>query len=707
MSAQTVFQTADATAGSGTEGLLPGIEGDERVPRDDGKLSKGERAGWVLAGVVVLFWALQLVVSITLEPWLTLAVVALGAWGLVVVAFGLAPSALSSRLRVTTFAWVTLVAVLVGLALWSYFQVYNSPAYPTDEVAFDQYAAQLLAHGHNPYLQSMAPAAGLFHLSPSNFTFHLNGTPVTTLSYPSLSFLLYVPAVLLGWSTQVAIALNVASWALAVLLLFLMLPRSLRPIVLVLGSFSVYVAYAVGGVTDALFLPLLLGAAFRWDSFLTRRGFRRWIGPVLLGLAMAVKQTPWMVLPFLVGAIVIEGRRRLDSRAAGVRAGAEYLVVAVGAFLVPNMAFIVLSPGAWWRGILTPLNAHTVPAGQGLVGLSLFLGVGGGSITAFSVAAVVVLAALLAAYLASYPLLKGWTFLLPAFVLFFSARSFGSYLVALVPAAFVGAWTMRSGPGRPWSAWPLVVASGVVLTGGAMAFALSSQAPLSISIREVYTTGQLATVDRVVVRVANLSSRPARPAFSIETGTTLSAFWLYDGGPPVLAPGHAATYTLASPDFPSQPSIAGGFEVVAFTDNPGTVSRSGSYLPTTYHVALVPNAVDRLVRVGQPVTVTAEVLDRLDRPVRVSGIPVYLGQVIYAQQGLEFGEATINGDQPGVTPVSALTDGQGRTTFVIRGTVPTTDPVYFEANLVNSTQYYPYGYSEILPIRFVPEGGGP
>jgi hypothetical protein len=598
-------------------------------------------------------------------------------------------------------SWITLIAVLAGLALWSYFQIYSSPAYPTDEVAFDQYAAMLLVHGHDPYLTSMAPAVGLYHLAPTNLTFHLNGTPVTSLSYPSLSFLFYAPAVLLGWSTQAAVVLNIAAWSVAVLFLFLVLPRSLAPAAIILGSFSVYVGYAVGGVTDALFVPLLMGAAFNWDSFLTRGGWRRWVGPVLFGLAMAVKQTPWLVLPFLVTGIVIEGCRRLGSRRLGIRAGAQYLAAALVAFLVPNLVFIVMGPAAWLRGIFTPLNPHIVPSGQGLVGLSLFLGVGGGSLSAFSLVALVVFLALWAAYISSYPVLKGWTFILPAFVLFFTARSFENYFVDLVPAALVAAWTCRSAPGRAWGWWPWMLAAGGVASCAAVAFALGSQAPLAMSIRQVYTSGQLATVDRVVVRVANVSSHPARPAFTMQTGTSLTAFWLTEGGPAVLRPGTAATYTLVSPDYPSQPSITGGFQVVAFTDDPATVSRTGSYLPTTYHVGLVPNAVDRLVPIGQPVRITAEVLNHLDQPVHVAGIPVYLGQVIYAQQGLEFGEAEINGDQPGVTPVSALTNASGEAQFKIRGTVATTDPVYFEANLVNSTEYYPYGYSEIVPIRFV------
>jgi len=93
---------------------------------------------------------------------------------------------------------------------------------------------------------------------------------------------------------------------------------------------------------------------------------------------------------------------------------------------------------------LTPIASHTVPAGQGLVGLSLYLGLGGGSLAAFTVALVVVFLALLVSFIVTYPALKPWAVLAPALVLFFSARSFGSYLVTLIPATIVAASTTRS-----------------------------------------------------------------------------------------------------------------------------------------------------------------------------------------------------------------------------------------------------------------------
>jgi len=33
------------------------------------------------------------------------------------------------------------------------------------------------------------------------------------------------------------------------------------------------------------------------------------------------------------------------------------------------------------------------------------------------------------------------------------------------------------------------------------------------------------------------------------------------------------------------------------------------------------------------------------------------------------------------------------------------DPVSFEANLVSTSGFYPYGYSQIVPIRFERESG--
>ena len=232
----------------------------------------------------------------------------------------------------------------------------------------------------------MAAAFPLFHVSPNGYTFLLNGQPVTKLSYPALAFEEYLPLLAVGVTTGAAVWTDVAAWALGAVVLYAVLPRKLAPLAAIVVSLDVFTGYAVGGVTDFLFMPLLIGAAAGWDRFAWTRGPAAWRGPVLMGLAMAVKQTPWLIVPFLVAGIVMESRRLRDW-AQGIRDGLRYLGIAAGAFLVPNLPYLLNSPRGWLSGVLTPITAQTVPAGQGLVSLSLSLSVGGGSLRDYNSAA--------------------------------------------------------------------------------------------------------------------------------------------------------------------------------------------------------------------------------------------------------------------------------------------------------------------------------
>jgi hypothetical protein len=236
--------------------------------------------------------------------------------------------------------------------------------------------------------------------------------------------------------------------------------------------------------------------------------------------------------------------------------------------------------------------------------------------------------------------------------------------------------------------------------GAAVAASLGIPSPLALTLVGVHTTGQLATVDRVQVAVTNRTNETLQPHFTADIGGTLTAFWNPLHGPRELKPHQAATYTLAAPNFYAMPPLTGGFQMVAFTARPKTISHTRPYVPTTWHLALIPDAINRPVPYGVPVTFRAQILNRFDRPVHVAGIPVYLGQIIYAQRGLQFGEALINNGYPGETPMTAYTNAQGQAVFSVREVHQLSDPVYFEANLVNSRDYYPYGYSQIVPVRF-------
>jgi hypothetical protein len=671
-----------------------------------------QRAWWTLAGCALINWSVQLLGTVTTFSWLTIPLVVAGGWGLATVIVSWLPlrDAAPTRRWGDVLAWTTALLLVATFVAWAFIQVRNAPGYGTDELAFDQYAAALTRHGANPYVHSMAQSFSLFRVSPDGYTYTLAGAPVTQLSYPALAFLVYVPLLALGWSTQLAVALNVGAWSMAILLMFLLLPRSMRGAALVIGSISVYISYAVGGVTDALCVPLLVLAAYRWDRFGERR--RSYAGPVMLGLAMAIKQTPWLVLVFVVAGIVCDAHAR-DGLRPALRRGLAYLATALCAFVVPNIPFIAMSPSAWWHGVITPIASHLVPAGQGAVALSLFLRIGGGSLAAFTVATALLGLLLVLTYIRTYPLLRAATFALPALVLFFASRSYGSYLVSLIPAALVAAVTARRplpraarravgdrrGPPRI-TRWGLAIGGVAAAFVAALAFALGSRSPLNVRIVSVRTTGQLATIEQLSLRVTNTSDKQVTPAFTLDEGGSVTTFWHVARGPTTLAAGATAAYRIISPNFPAQPSIGGGFSVLAFASSPASVSASGPYVPTSIHVGLVPDAVNRAVPLSRPVTIRAELLDHLDRPVAKKGIPVYLGQVIYEQSGLELSEAVINSHAPGQTPVTAHTNAQGIATFRIVGTQAGANPVYFEANLVSAKDYYPYGYSDILPIRF-------
>jgi hypothetical protein len=182
----------------------------------------------------------------------------------------------------------------------------------------------------------------------------------------------------------------------------------------------------------------------------------------------------------------------------------------------------------------------------------------------------------------------------------------------------------------------------------------------------------------------------------------MTAFWRRVSGPAVIGPHQQASLTIEAPSYFAMPSITDGFQVLAFCQSPASVSRTPAYVASLWRVVLQPATVNAPVAAGRVVTVRAEIVNRLDRPMRVGHVPVYLGQVIYAQQGIQFSEAVINRGLPGQTPVEALTNASGVATFTVRSPTGSSSPVYFEANLVKPVSSYPYGYSPILSVRFRP-----
>ncbi len=660
---------------------------------------------WIIVGVCLIGWAFKLLAFVDTFTWIALLQLALGALGVATFAIAWSARDLSDPV-VRRVLHAAVLATTIGFAIWALMQIRSAPGYGTDEIAFDQYAAQLAAHLHNPYTHSMAPSFALFGVSPDGYTFHLNGTPVTSLSYPAMSFLIYVPFIWLGFGTQLGVFANVAFWAASVLVAYRLLPTELKPLAPILGSLGVFAGFAVGGVTDVVYLIPLMIAVYRWDAYHSMNPWRARVLPIAMGLAMSIKQTPWIILPFLVAALYLEESAR-EGHQSALRLTKRYVVWVAGTFILVNAPFILNSPRAWISGVLTPLRASSVPAGQGAVALSLYLGLGGGELRWYTGALALAALGTLVVFVLTYPRFKALTVLAPAFIMLFSARSFASYM--LMPA-LPGLVAMASTTSRPAVTHVIrdrirrklwIVGIGVGL-GCALfiVLAVTTAPPLSVQITSVRTTGQLATIVQVDAFVQNESSASVRPSFTVDEGGLVTAFWLRSRGPIRLGAHRSAEYVLLAPNFFAQPPLTGGFQLVAFGSRPASVSVSSPYLANQEHVELLPQAVNLPVPVGAPVTLHAQIVNALNQPIRVGGLPIYLGQIVYTQGGLVYGEASINAKPLGETPVVAYTDASGRATFSIVGTVPSLNPVYFEANLVNGDSFYPYGYSDIVPIRF-------
>jgi uncharacterized membrane protein len=662
------------------------------------------RGLWGIVGFLLITWAFLLLAFTDLYSWLALVEIILGGWGLATFVLAWSTPSYTQR-HLTIWAWISALLTMFGFGIWAWTQIRLSPSYGTDEIAFNQYAASIASHFHNPYIHSMGPSFQLFHVSPNGYTFRLNGTAVTALSYPALSFLIYVPLLWLGLSTQMAVAVNIALWILAVLLTFYLLPMRLRALALIAGSLPILTGFTVGGVTDVVFLIPLIIAVYRWDRYPSLSGWRSWVGPLAMGLAISVKQTPWPMIPFLLAAWWLEMRRE-GRQSEALRVVGKYLAIMGGVFLLINAPFIVSNPSAWLQGVLTPIASNAVPAGQGLVALSVFLGIGGGNLIYFALLLLSVFVLFFYLFLVTYPKFKQLTVLTPSFVLFFSARSFASYFVVLALPALIA---LFSADNHARTDYPLVVSRSIIRRGVlglasatliAGLLAVTSAPPLRLQILSIRTTGQLATIIQVRVNVFNQTDHPVSPSFTAQNGGAVTAFWIRASGPKTLPARTGAYYNLLAPNFFAQAPLTGGFQIAAYAQHPNSVSISGPFTVNPYHIILNPEAVNKIQPLGKVVVLTAHLVDAFNNPVKVSGLPVFMGQTVYTQAGQIFGQAQINGQGIGQTPVAAYTNAAGVATFEVSSQYPSGNPVYFEANLVNKITGYPYGYSEIVPIRF-------
>lgn len=365
------------------------------------------------------------------HPWVLLLILAT-----YVLAFAMLIIALTSSGTLFKARHLPLPALLFIVVFNSYVtsEIFYKGVYRTDTMALTHYAAlRFMESRVNPYTLDLQEALVKFPIDPQYVTFTETGDLITTLNYPALHFLIYVPFIALGLKDMRWV--TVLFEALSFILLYWRTPRGLRPLALIpmFASVDLVIDFTAGCVTDYLWVLPLTATILFIDNLP--------VSAISYGLACAVKQEPWLLAPFLLIWMWRESpgdwRRRL------LRSGA-YGGLAFASFLTPNWRFMFEDPAAWWSGVSSPVFGGLVVQSQGLSMITQmgYVPLGKGFYFASTVVVYLLLAVNYAVY---YDRLKYTFWIYPAVALWFSYRGLQSYFIHLIPAvtAAAVAWYRR------------------------------------------------------------------------------------------------------------------------------------------------------------------------------------------------------------------------------------------------------------------------
>lgn len=408
----------------------------------------------------------------------------------------------------------------------------------TDAWMYMDFAARLLSRGENPYEADMVAAFEVYR-SPFNFSTPMaDGSLTDRVAYPALSFLIMVPAQLVGFPTTWVYPLFLIA---SLILAFRGVDERLRPLVLLpFFADDVFPLYALGGVTDTVWSFLLVLTVLDWKH-VRRRG-------IWFGLACAYKHQPWLLAPFLL----IRIWREEDDPRRRKKALLTFVGLTTLVFLVVNLPFIVWNPEAWLLGILEPVRRPMITFGQGLSSLTM-TGIVMIPKAVYTGMMASVFAFMLWIYWRHFESVRELVWIAPAIALWFGNRGLTSYwyfnTLPLVVALF-GAHLARARsqpPTRTASArLPLVVgaALAVAMVGVVVGYRMRDCC-LEVTVeRPVYVNGNHA--HRIAVTVTNKADYLLEPRFMIQSVGYQPFFWRAADGPIHLQPGETATYELES-----------------------------------------------------------------------------------------------------------------------------------------------------------------
>jgi len=263
----------------------------------------------------------------------------------------------------------------------------------------------------------------------------------------------------------------------------------------------------------------------------------------------------------------------------------------LAAFFLPNLPFIIASPGSWWTDIVAPYMPNAtpqVPGGIGLSGFLLDLGIALPS-TFFLALMLGTSCVLVYLYAMHYRGLNSMVFAFPILLFFFYYRSFPNYMAYwLFPLVFelyrLGGPNLRIAltTRLPRIAWRpptgtflrilrqrltpsvmVVMTLTVIFAGVSGAYMTQASSPrTSIQINGVTDPDSIGAATVINVTVTNLLATPVSPIFFVKY-SPLPYFWDSNSTSP-LNSGSASSYVISAPDALSAVPRGDQFHIVIY-----------------------------------------------------------------------------------------------------------------------------------------------
>jgi hypothetical protein len=447
------------------------------------------------------------------------------------------------------------VAILTFYIVVSRFLVVS---YTTDTMVGTYMGVLRVLQFQSPYGFSIKPLLDQFGFSSSFYTPGVDGSFDFHLAYPSLSFLSVLPFYMVGLHDlrDPIFIFHIMS----ILVIFGLAPARLKSVSL--APFSLFSIVIAGSWTDSVWAFFLVLTAVLWY----RHPKASWVS---LGLSIAVKQIAVVIVPFLMIRLWQE---RPDSRIRNLATSTGLMLVA---FFLPNLPFIIASPGSWWADIVAPYLPNATPQVPGGIGLSGFLLDLGVALPSSFFLAMMLGASgiLLYLYARHYRGLNSLVFAFPILLFFFYYRSFPNYMAYwLFPLVFelgrLGGPRLRFALAMrlPSVAWRppsgtilrifrqkltpsivLVMVLTLAFVGVSGAYISQVSNPkASIQINGVMDPDSIGAATRINVTLTNLMATPVSPTFFVKY-TPLPFYWTTNSST-ALTSGAQNTYVISAPD---------------------------------------------------------------------------------------------------------------------------------------------------------------